>query len=109
MPPITVKGKGSFLNLCLSANLLPTAKVQLLSMYLESMFQKLTILCTRLVKWDKIDKDGYKEMITRDMTKYIYNLDNRELSLHELIGNIFELLVNSAKKHSKQRRYGKIC
>ena len=41
------------------------------------------------------------------MTKYIYNLDNRELSLHELIGNIFELLVNSAKKHSKQRSYGK--
>ena len=23
------------------------------------------------IKWDKVDKEGYKEMITREMTKYI--------------------------------------
>ena len=59
------------------------------------------------IKWDKVDKISYRTDISTEIIKHSDNLQLDNTNLELTITEVFELLTNTAKKHSKQKSYGK--
>ena len=56
---------------------------------------------------EKLDKTGYEHLVTKNIKEFENELDNHTPNIHKIVQSTSSVLVNAAKKNSKQRTYGK--
>jgi len=59
------------------------------------------------IRWEKLDKTGYEHLVTKNIKEFENELDNHTPNIHTIVQGTTSVLVNAAKKNSKQRTYGK--
>ncbi|CAG2193589.1 unnamed protein product [Mytilus edulis] len=59
------------------------------------------------IKWEKLDKQQYTDIISKEIIKYSDMLENDNESIDQIIKDTTNLMSETAKKVSKQKTYGK--
>ncbi|CAG2193575.1 unnamed protein product [Mytilus edulis] len=58
------------------------------------------------IKWEKLDKQQYTDIISKEIIKYSDMLENDNESIDQIIKGTTNLMSETAKKVSKQKTYG---
>jgi spermidine synthase len=80
--------------------------IQLKSKFIVRL-KETPILMTNSGNREKLDKTGYEHLVTKNIKEFENELDNHTPNIHKIVQGTSSVLVNAAKKNSKQRTYGK--
>ena len=66
-----------------------------------------TSLCKTRIKWDKVDKERYSQLVTTNLEQLQYDNKDSQFGLESITETICDILVTSAKKCYPQKKQNK--